>query len=115
VEHKRALARAAKHGHASPTRSHCATAPRSTRHPRRAHRLPVCLLRCRPSGVRSGDVSLGGSRETASETRRRSWVTPRSLPSTAGSVSDRLSELTPLFEVANEARDVGELPPDASP
>jgi hypothetical protein len=32
-----------------------------------------------------------------------------------GSVSDRLSELTPLFEVANEARDVGELPPDASP
>src|SRR5439155_22398506 len=49
VEHKRALARAAKQGHASPRRSHCPTAPRSTRHCRRGRRGLVALLLCRPS------------------------------------------------------------------
>jgi hypothetical protein len=49
---------------------------------------------------------LRESSETANETRRRSWVMPHSFPSTAGGVYDRLSELTPLPEVVNEARDV---------
>jgi hypothetical protein len=31
---------------------------------------------------------------------------PHSFPSTAGSVYDRLTELTPLPEMVNEARDV---------
>jgi hypothetical protein len=35
---------------------------------------------------------------------------PRSLPSAAESVSDRLSEMAPLLVVANEARDVGQPP-----
>jgi hypothetical protein len=41
-------------------------------------------------------------------------VVPHSFPGTAGGVSDRLSELTPLPEVVNEARDVRELPPDGA-
>ena len=54
------------------------------------------------------------SRETASGARRRSWVKPRSLPSAAEGMSDRLSELTPLLVVANEARDVGQPPSHGS-
>jgi hypothetical protein len=40
---------------------------------------------------------------------------PHSFPGTAGSLSDRLSELAPLLEVVNEARDVCQPPPDILP
>jgi hypothetical protein len=40
---------------------------------------------------------------------------PHSLPGTAESLSDRLSELTPLLEVVNEAGGVCQPPPDALP
>ena len=70
-------------------------------------RSEVCL---EAAGLR-----LGGASETACETRRRSWVVAHSFPGAAESLSDRLSELTPLFEVVNEARDVCQLSPDALP
>jgi len=38
-----------------------------------------------------------------------------SFPRAAESLSDRLSELAPLLEVVNEARDVWQPPPDALP
>jgi hypothetical protein len=53
-------------------------------------------------------------RPSVSATQRRSWVGPRSLPSAAEGVSDRLSELTPLPVVVDEARDVGQQPPNGS-
>jgi hypothetical protein len=40
---------------------------------------------------------------------------PHSFPSTAGSLSDRLSELAPLLEVVDEARDVRQSPSDNLP
>ena len=62
-------------------------------------------------------TALGGIGETIGErSDTRSWVgSPHSFPSTAESVRGRRSDLTPISVVAQEARTVGQPPPDRAP